>query len=69
LPVRRNVAPATTCGVLHPDMPGLTVNVLGETGGALGDLVCQIVASPGDPAQLVTLLNQLLVLLAGALPG
>jgi hypothetical protein len=76
------ITPPATCGVLHLEFPAQTLNVLGaiitiapvsldiagEPGTTLGDLVCQILVSLGDPAPLVTLLSKLLPLLVGEAP-
>jgi hypothetical protein len=75
-----------TCGVLHLETAGTTLNLLGltvtlnpvvldisgESGGVLGNLVCQILAVLNNVVNLVGLLNQLLGLLGGltgGLPG
>jgi len=73
-------AQATPCDVLHLQFGGTTLNLLGLdvalspvtldiTGqaGPLGDLVCQAVATLGNVAALVGLLNQILTLLTGLL--
>jgi hypothetical protein len=75
-------AQATPCDVLHLQFGGTTLNLLGLdvalspvtldiTGqaGPLGELVCQAVATLGNVAALVGLLNQILSLLTGLLGG
>ena len=75
-------AQATPCDVLHLQFGGITTNLLGVdvalspvtldiTGqaGPLGELVCQAVATLGNVAALVGLLNQILGLLTGLLGG
>jgi len=75
-------AQATPCDVLHLQFGGITTNLLGLdvalspvtldiTGeaGPLGELVCQAVATLGNVAALVGLLNQILGLLTGLLGG
>jgi hypothetical protein len=71
------------CGVLHLEFLAITLNVLGlavtlspvtldisgDTGGVLGALVCQILGSLGDVANLPGLLNPLLGLLGGLTGG
>jgi hypothetical protein len=80
------IAAQATCGFMHLAIAGLTWNFLGliitataplvldiagEPGTPLGDLVCQAVADPSDAGQLVGLLNQILLLLLGGViaPG
>jgi len=74
-----------TCGVLHLEFGAITLNVLGvvvttspisldisgETGGTnvLGTLVCQILGTLTNVANLIGLLNQLLGLLGGLTGG
>jgi len=74
---------AQTCGILHLDIGGNTVDLLGftvalspitldisgDTAGPLGALVCQIVALLGTAANVVGLLNNLLGALTGLLGG
>jgi hypothetical protein len=75
-------AQATPCDVLHLQFGGITMNLLGLdvalspvtldiTGqaGPLGALVCQAVATLGNVAALVGLLNQILGLLTGLVGG
>ena len=75
-------AQAPPCDVLHLQFGGITQNLLGLdvvlspvtldiTGqpGPLGALVCQAVATLGNVAALVGLLNQILGLLTGLLGG
>jgi hypothetical protein len=74
------------CGVMQLEIAGLTWNILGliitstlplfldiggEPGTPLGDIVCEAVANPSNIGQLVALLNQILLLLLGGLtaPG
>src|SRR4029077_4665572 len=69
-------AQATPCDVLHLQFGGTTLNLLGldvalspvtldipGQAGPLGELVCQAVATLGNVAALVGLLNQILSLL------
>jgi hypothetical protein len=77
------LAQAQTCGILHLDIGGTTVNLLGfivnlspitldisgDSAGPLGALVCEIVALLGTAADIVGLLNQVLGLLTGLLGG
>jgi hypothetical protein len=77
------LAQATTCGILHLELGGTAVNLLGfmvnlspiildisgDTAGPLGALVCEIVALLGTVADVVGLLNDLLGLLTGLLGG
>jgi hypothetical protein len=77
------LAQAQSCGILHLDIGGTGVNLLGfivnlspitldisgDSAGPLGALVCQIVALLGTVADVVGLLNQLLGLLTGLLGG
>lgn len=72
-----------SCGILHLDIGGTNVNLLGltvalspitldisgDTAGPLGALVCEIVALLGTVADVVGLLNDLLGLLTGLLGG
>lgn len=72
-----------SCGILHLDIGGNAVNLLGlivtlspitldisgDTAGPLGALVCEIVALLGTVADVVGLLNDLLGLLTGLLGG
>jgi hypothetical protein len=77
------LAQAQSCGILHLDIGGTALNLLGfivnlspvtldisgDSAGPLGALVCQIVALLGTVADVVGLLNQLLGLLTGLLGG
>jgi hypothetical protein len=74
------LAQAPTCGVLHVDLGSVNLNLLGvvvatspvtidingDTGGALGALVCAILNNVGG---LVNLLNSLLGVVTGLLGG
>jgi hypothetical protein len=74
---------AGSCGILHLDILGQSVNLLGvmvtlspitldisgDAAGPLGALVCQILAVVGSVADVVGLLNDLLGLLTGLLGG
>lgn len=74
---------AQSCGILHLDIGGTAVNLLGfmvnlspitldisgDSAGPLGALVCEIVALLGTVADIVGLLNDLLGLLTGLLGG
>jgi len=65
---------ATTCGVLHLDLGAVNLNLLGavvtttpvtidingDTGGPLGNLVCAVLATLNNVVGLVKLLNSLL---------
>jgi len=77
------LAQAQSCGILHLDIGGNTVDLLGVTvtlspitldlsgdaAGPLGALVCQIVALLGTAANVVALLNNLLGALTGLVGG
>jgi hypothetical protein len=77
------LAQAQSCGILHLDIGGTALNLLGftvnltpitldisgDTAGPLGALVCEIVALLGTVADVVGLLNSLLGLLTGLLGG
>jgi hypothetical protein len=77
------LAQATTCGVLHLDLGAVNLNLLGvvvtttpvtidingDTGGPLGNLVCTILATLNNVVGLVNLLNSLLGLVTGLLGG
>jgi hypothetical protein len=79
----RFVPTQASCGILHLDIGGTAVNLLGlnvmlspitldisgDTAGPLGALVCEIVALLGTVADIVGLLNDLLGLLTGLLGG
>ena len=74
------LAQASTCGVLHVDLGSVNLNLLGvvvatspvtidingDTDGALGNLVCAILNNVGG---LVNLLNSLLGVVTGLLGG
>ena len=74
---------AQSCGILHLDIGGNTVDLLGfmvalspitldisgSSAGPLGALVCQIIALLGTVANVVGLLNNLLGALTGLLGG
>ena len=75
-------AQATPCDVLHLQFGGTALDLLGLSvalspvtlditgqAGPLGELVCQAVATLGNVAALVGLLNQILGLLTGLLGG
>ena len=77
------LAQATTCGVLHLDLGAINLNLLGvvvtttpvtidingDTGGPLGNLVCTILSTVNNVVGLVGLLNSLLGLVTGLLGG
>ena len=77
------LAQAQTCGILHLDIGGdsvdllgfrftlspITLDISGDSAGPLGALVCQIVALLGTAANIVGLLNNLLGTLTGLLGG
>jgi hypothetical protein len=77
------LAQATTCGVLHLELGAINLNMLGaavmttpvvidingDTGGPLGALVCEILATVNNVVGLVGLLNSLLSLVTGLLGG
>jgi hypothetical protein len=77
------LAQAQSCGILHLDIGGTALNLLGftvtlspitldisgDSAGPLGALVCEIVALLGTAADIVGLLNSLLGLLTGLLGG
>jgi hypothetical protein len=77
------LAQAQSCGILHLEIGGTAVNLLGlmvnlspitldisgDSAGPLGALVCEIVALLGTAANIVGLLNDLLGLLTGLLGG
>jgi hypothetical protein len=76
-------AQAASCGILHLDIGGQNINLLGVTvalspitldisgdaAGPLGALACEILALVGSVADVVGLLNDLLGLLTGLLGG
>jgi len=81
--VRVILAQASTCGVLHLELGAVDLNLLGvvvattpvaidingDTGGPLGNLVCRILATIDNVAGLVNLLNSLLGVVTGLLGG
>jgi hypothetical protein len=76
-------AQAMSCGILHLDIGGTAVNLLGlmvnlspitldisgDSAGPLGALVCEVLALLGTAADVVALLNQLLGVLTGLVGG
>ena len=76
-------AQASTCGVLHLELGSVNLNLLGvmvattpvtidvngDTGGPLGNLVCAILATVNNVVGLVNLLNSLLGVVTGLLGG
>jgi hypothetical protein len=80
---RLTLTQAQTCGVLHLDLGGNTINLLGfnisttpvtidlsgNSAGPLGNLVCQALGLLNNVAGLVGLLNQILSLVTGLLGG
>jgi hypothetical protein len=80
---RMILAQASTCGVLHVELGAVNLNLLGvvvatspvtidingDTGGPLGNLVCAILAVVNNVAGLVNLLNSLLGVVTGLLGG
>jgi hypothetical protein len=77
------LAQASTCGVLHLDLGAVNLNLLGvvvttapvtidingDAGGPLGNLVCAILATVNNVVGLVNLLNSLLGVVTGLLGG
>jgi hypothetical protein len=77
------LAQAQSCGVLHLDIGGNTIDLLGftvsltpitldisgDSAGPLGSLVCQVIALLGTTADVVGLLNNLLGALTGLVGG
>ena len=77
------LAQASTCGVLHLELGAINLNLLGvvvtttpvtidingDTGGPLGNLVCAVLATLNNVVGLVNLLNSLLGLVTGLLGG
>jgi hypothetical protein len=77
------LAQASTCGVLHLDLGAVNLNLLGvvvtttpvtidingDTGGPLGNLVCAVLATVNNVVGLVNLLNSLLGVVTGLLGG
>jgi hypothetical protein len=77
------LAQATTCGVLHLDLGAVNLNLLGvvvtttpvtidingDTGGALGNLVCTALATVNNVVGLVNVLNSVLSLVTGLVGG
>jgi hypothetical protein len=80
---RVTLAQATTCGVLHLALGAVNLNLLGfvvattpvtidvngDTGGPLGNLVCTALATLNNVVGLVKLLNSILGLVTGFLGG
>ena len=80
---RLTLAQAQTCGVLHLDLGGNTINLLGfnvsttpvtidlsgDSSAPLGNLVCQALGLLNNVAGLVGVLNQILSLVTGLLGG
>jgi hypothetical protein len=74
---------ASTCGVLHLDLGAINLNLLGvvvtttpvtidingNTGGPLGNLVCAALATVNNVVGVVNLLNSILSLVTGLLGG
>jgi hypothetical protein len=74
---------ASTCGVLHLDLGAVNLNLLGvvvtttpvtidingDTGGPLGNLVCAVLSTVNNVVGLVNLLNSLLSLVTGLVGG
>jgi hypothetical protein len=74
---------STTCGVLHLDLGAVnlnllgvvvattpvTININGDTGGPLGNLVCATLATVNNVVGLVKLLNSVLGVVTGLLGG
>jgi hypothetical protein len=81
--VRVMLAQASTCGVLHLALGSVNLNLLGfvvntapvsidingDSGGPLGNLVCAVLATLNNVVGLVNLLNSILGLLTGLLGG
>jgi len=81
--VRVMLAQATTCGVLHLELGAVnlnlagavvtttpvTIDINGDSGGPLGNLVCTILATVDNVVGLVNLLNSLLGAVTGLLGG
>jgi hypothetical protein len=79
----RVILAQATCGVLHLELGAVDLNLLGvvvtttpvtidingDTGGPLGNLVCAILATVNNVVGLVNLLNSLLGLVTGLLGG
>ena len=77
------LAQATTCGVLHLDLGAVDLNLLGvavtttpvtidingDTGGPLGNLVCTALNTVNNVVGLVNVLNSLLSLVTGLVGG
>jgi hypothetical protein len=77
------LAQASTCGVLHLALGAVNLNLLGvvvattpvtidingDTGGPLGNLVCTVLATLNNVVGLVKLLNSLLGVVTGLLGG
>ena len=74
---------ASTCGVLHLDLASVNLNLLGavvtttpvtidingNSGGPLGNLVCAVLATLNNVVGVVKLLNSILGLVTGLLGG
>ena len=81
--VRAIFAQSTTCGVLHLDLGAVNLNLLGvvvtttpvtidingDTGGPLGNLVCAILSTVNNVVGVVNLLNSLLSTVTGLVGG
>jgi hypothetical protein len=81
--VRVMLAQASTCGVLHLDLASVNLNLLGlvvtttpvtidingDSGGPLGNLVCAVLATVNNVVGVVNLLNSILGLVTGLLGG
>ena len=81
--VRVRLAQASTCGVLHLDLAAINLNLLGvmvtttpvtidingDSGGPLGNLVCAVLATVNNVVGVVNLLNSILGLVTGLLGG
>ncbi len=77
------LAQASTCGVLHLDLASVNLNLLGvvvtttpvtidingDSGGPLGNLVCAVLATVNNVVGVVNLLNSILGLVTGLLGG
>ncbi len=80
---RLMLAQSSTCGVLHLALGAVDLNLLGvavtttpvtidingDAGGPLGNLVCAVLATVNNVVGLVNLLNSLLSLVTGLLGG
>jgi hypothetical protein len=77
------LAQASTCGVLHLDLASVNLNLLGvvvtttpvtidingDSGGPLGNLVCAVLTTVNTVVGVVNLLNSILGLVTGLLGG